>query len=104
MIDLNVPIWQLTGQQFLELTGLNKPSEVVYTPQSKTEYVYGIAGLAGIANCSLPTAQKLKNSGTIPYAQSGRKIIFEVSAVLEALKKGKGATGINSKKERLEHA
>jgi len=55
------------------------------------KYAYGIAGLAGIVNCSLPTAQKIKNSGTIPYAQVGRKIIFEVDVVLHALRNKKRA-------------
>jgi hypothetical protein len=85
MINLNVPIWQLTGQEFLELTGLNKPVEVIKAQPVK-QYAYGIAGLAAIANCSNPTAQKLKNSGLVPFMQSGRKIIWDVDAVLEALK------------------
>ncbi len=49
--------------------------------------VYGIAGLASILGCSVPTAQKLKNSGDIPFMQKGRKIVFDVDAVLQSLKK-----------------
>lgn len=48
-------------------------------------YVYGIGGLASLLNCSNVTAQKLKNSGKIPFTQSGRKIIFDREAVLSAL-------------------
>ena len=47
---------------------------------------YGIAGLAAVLGCSVPTAQKLKNSGDIPFMQRGRKIVFDVDAVLEAIK------------------
>jgi hypothetical protein len=85
MLNLNVPIWQLTGQEFLELTGLNKKqeSENVQVPR---RYVYGISGLARLANCSNPTAQKLKNSGRVPFMQHGRKIVFDVDAVLDAMK------------------
>ena len=51
------------------------------------KHVYGIAGLAAILDCSVPTAQKLKNEGRVPYFQEGRKIVFDVDAVLDAIKK-----------------
>lgn len=49
--------------------------------------VYGIAGLANIAGCSIPTAQRIKNSGKVRYIQNGRKLIFDVEQVLEDLAK-----------------
>ncbi len=49
--------------------------------------VYGISGLAAILDCSVPTAQKLKNEGKVPYFQEGRKIVFDVDQVLDAIKK-----------------
>lgn len=52
-------------------------------------YEYGIAGLARILNCSIVTAQKIKNSGKIPYQQVGRKVIFDVEKVLAAVQKVK---------------
>jgi excisionase family DNA binding protein len=48
-------------------------------------YIYGIAGLAGLLGCSNLTAQKIKNSGNIPFVQVGRKIIFDEDKVMEAL-------------------
>lgn len=88
MLNLNMPLGQLTGAQFLEL--LNRGD---YTPKiaEVKNYVYGIAGLASIAKCSLPTAQKIKNSGTVPFMQAGRKIIWDVDAVLQALENKKAA-------------
>lgn len=47
--------------------------------------VYGVMGLAELLNCSRPTAQKIKNSGKIPFAQVGRIIIFDAEKVLAAL-------------------
>jgi len=47
--------------------------------------VYGIIGLAELLNCSKPTAQKIKNSGKVPFSQIGRIIIFDVEKVLLAL-------------------
>ena len=58
-------------------------------PHDKTEeqpYLYSIKELANFIVCSIVTAQKLKNSKRIPYFQTGRKLIFEKSKILEALK------------------
>ena len=57
--------------------------------------VHGIAGLASILGCSIPTAQKMKNSGRVPYIQEGRKIVFEVEKVLEAMRDGEGRKGLS---------
>lgn len=58
-------------------------------PPDKTEeqpYLYSIKELAGFIGCSIVTAQKLKNKKRIPYFQTGRKLIFEKTKVLEALR------------------
>ncbi|MBR3567404.1 MAG: DUF3853 family protein [Salinivirgaceae bacterium] len=46
--------------------------------------VYGIKGLAGLLNISIPKAQNLKNSGTLDDAmyQIGRKLAFDADKVL----------------------
>lgn len=62
-----------------------KPMAEVKNDERK--YEYGIAGLARILDCSTTTAQKWKNSGKIPYKQIGRKVIFDVEKVLEAVSK-----------------
>lgn len=48
-------------------------------------YCYGIKGLAEFLNVSVPTSQKIKNSGRIPYSQSERTILFNKAEVLAAL-------------------
>lgn len=54
-------------------------------PADQPATVHGIAGLAGLYQCSLTTAQKIKNE--LPantYSQKGRKVCFFVSKVLMA--------------------
>jgi len=66
--------------QYLETTGERK-------------LIYSMQELADLLGTSLMTAQKIKNSGKIPFMQIGRKCIFDVDRVLAALenKPGKGA-------------
>ncbi|HOY32127.1 MAG TPA: DUF3853 family protein [Bacteroidales bacterium] len=54
-------------------------------PADPEPYVYGIKGLAEFLQVSTPTAQKIKNSGRVPYSQAERTIIFRKSEVLESL-------------------
>jgi hypothetical protein len=53
--------------------------------QPEKIYIHSIQGLADFLHFSIVTAQKLKNSGKIPYQQVGRKVIFEGNAVLAAM-------------------
>ncbi|KAA6330021.1 hypothetical protein EZS27_021225, partial [termite gut metagenome] len=48
-------------------------------------YVYGISGIARLFGCSIPTANRIKQSGKIDKAitQIGRKIIVEADLALE---------------------
>ena len=52
-------------------------------PEKK--YLYSIKALAEFMQCSIVTAQHMKNSGRIPYTQINRKVIFDCEAVLEAI-------------------
>jgi len=58
------------------------PPQVV-APEKK--YIHSIRGLANELHMSVVTCQKLKNSGRIPYKQEGRKVMFELNAVLDAM-------------------
>lgn len=58
-------------------------------PPEEPKFLHSIRELAEFLNCSVTTAQKLKNSGTIPFTQFGRKMIFNAQGVLDALKKKK---------------
>lgn len=49
------------------------------------EPIRGIHGLAKFLGVSPVTAQKLKNSGKIPYSQFERLVLFDPKKVLDAL-------------------
>lgn len=61
------------------------PAEVV----PEKHYEYGIAGIAKIFGCSIPTANRIKKSGVIDPAitQVARKIVIDVELALELAKK-----------------
>ncbi len=81
-------LWQMTGEEFLFLQQYAIPEEkataVVMTDTSK-KYVYGIGGIARLFGCSIPTANRIKQSGKIDKAitQIGRKIIVDADLALE---------------------
>ena len=85
----NKPLWQMTGEEFLQLANNNKsfvvaePPTVIDTTTKK--HVYGVAGIASLFGCSLPTAHRIKKSGVINRAitQIGRKIIVDAELALE---------------------
>lgn len=87
-IDLNKPLWQLTGGEFLELMEQIPTVTVDNTPKEK-RLVYGIAGIAQIFNCSMTTANRIKASGKIDRAisQCGRMITIDADLALELMKK-----------------
>lgn len=91
--DLNTPIWQLTVGEFLELQTKEDPdkAEVQNQPNGERKYVYGIAGIAELFDCSKTTANKIKSSGKIDKAirQIGRKIIVDARLALELAGKKK---------------
>jgi hypothetical protein len=60
------------------------------TVRNEKKYIYSIRELAGLLNCSTVTAMKLKKSGKLPFRQIGRKLIFEVDSVLNAMHTNKG--------------
>lgn len=53
--------------------------------QQESKILYSIRGLANFLGCSTVTAQRLKNSGRIPYWQIGRKVMFDSTKVLNAM-------------------
>ena len=84
------PVWQMTGEEllFLAQQGLTQPEGAVSETSSAKEerhFVYGLSGLARLFGCSLPTANRIKQSGKIDRAitQVGRKIIVDADLALE---------------------
>ncbi len=87
---LGKPVWQMTGEELLFLAQHSNSStsgEVIKASSAKEErrYVYGLAGIARLFGCSLPTANRIKQSGKINRAitQVGRKIIVDTDLALE---------------------
>ena len=78
---LDKPVWQMTGEELLFLTQHGKMSTSGETAKASSKeekrYVYGLAGIARLFGCRIPTANRIKQSGKINRAitQVGRKII-----------------------------
>lgn len=75
-IDPKTPIWQLTVEEFLEVSkNIN----------SYKKYEYGLKGLAKILGCSVSKASEVKSSGILNDAiiQNGNIIIIHIERALE---------------------
>lgn len=75
-IDPKTPIWQLTVEEFVEVSkNLN----------SEKKYEYGLKGLAKILGCSVSKASEVKSSGILNKAiiQNGNIIIIDKEKALE---------------------
>jgi hypothetical protein len=86
------PVALLTVGQLLSLLNSKEqttPEKFNNSIQNGKRYVYGLAGLASLLDCSKPTAQKIKDSGKISFVQSGRKLVFDADLVLFELSKRK---------------
>lgn len=90
------PVWQMTGEELLflqEHVVQKTESEPQPTVEIPKKYVYGINGIAKLFGCSIPTANRIKQSGKIDKAitQVGRKIVVDAELALElaASKTGK---------------
>ncbi len=83
---LDMPIWQMTGAEFLELQAMAPAQKAVEArPDSQSpRHVHGLRGLQELLQCSHTTASQLKSSGVLDgcYTQYGRKIVFNAEAVL----------------------
>ncbi|MBW4724709.1 DUF3853 family protein [Prevotella melaninogenica] len=97
---LGKPVWQMTGEELLFLaqhSNMFTSGEVTKGSSSKEErrYVYGLAGIARLFGCSLPTANRIKQSGKINRAitQVGRKIIVDADLALELAGRKTGGRG-----------
>ncbi|MFY1046723.1 DUF3853 family protein [Chryseobacterium sp. GP-SGM7] len=81
------PLWQMTGEEFLYLQQADghKEAEPIPFNNSLKKHVYGIVGIARLFGCSIPTANRIKQSGKIDEAvtQIGRKIIVDADLALE---------------------
>ena len=87
---LEKPVWQMTGEELLVLaqqgsTQREGDTQGKTSAKEERHFVYGLSGLARLFECSLPTANRIKQSGKINRAitQIGRKIIVDADLALE---------------------
>ena len=79
----------MTGEELLFLaqhSNMSTSGETVKaSSKEEKRYVYGLAGIARLFGCSLPTANRIKQSSKINRAitQVGRKIIVDADLALE---------------------
>ncbi|MFZ4414926.1 MAG: helix-turn-helix domain-containing protein [Bacteroidales bacterium] len=78
-------IFELTVSEFMELLKQQTNVPTIVEQKAETKMLYSIKELATFLQCSTVTAQKLKNSGRIPFAQTGRKCVFNGDAVMGAI-------------------
>jgi len=75
---LKKPLWQMTGEEFVQLSNLNSESNA---NQAKTQYAYGMRALGDALGCSLSTVFELKKCNVLNEAIVsfvGRRIVFDV--------------------------
>lgn len=91
---LDNPLFSMDAKELLEFLESGKgitleELQQAYQEQRQLEedgYLYSLRELADFLGCSVTTAQKIKNSGKIPYQQFGRKVIFRKSDVFKGMR------------------
>lgn len=96
-MDLEKPVGALTVQELLDTLQSIIPSQNLIQPEKAEctkRYVYGLKGLAELFNCSVATANRIKQDGCIDKAisQVGRKIVIDADLALELMKSNRKAS------------
>lgn len=80
----------MSGKEFVLLlqNAEKQPAKVSAEVVLERHYEHGIAGIAKIFGCSIPTANRIKKSGVIDSAitQVGRKIVVDSELTLSLAK------------------
>ena len=84
---LKMPVWQMTGEELLELQRLAAPKKIEPVETSQPRLAYGLRGLRELLGCSHTTANKIKHDPRLKgcFSQAGKKIVFDADKVLKAL-------------------
>ena len=83
---LQKTIGEMSGMEFIQLFKVANDVKADDSQENEEDkYWYGIAGIAELFHCSLPTANRIKKSGRIKKAitQIGRKIVVDKKMALE---------------------
>ena len=87
---LEKPICMMSGEEFVLLlqNAEKQPAKVPAEVVLERHYEYGIAGIAKIFGCSIPTANSIKKSGVMDSAitQMGRKRVIDSEMALSLAK------------------
>ena len=106
MLDFQKPLFQATIGDLKEaFTMALRDIELESEGKTKTapkRYVYGIAGLAKLFQCSQVTAQRIKSSGVIDDAvsQIGGVIVVDAEYALDLLRVSKKYHNTSLKKSK----
>lgn len=84
-ITSDTRIIDLTVGQLMDLFAKAQAPATQAQPKEEKRFVYGIAGIAQIFNCSMTTANRIKASGRINDAitQHGRIIVVDANKALQ---------------------
>lgn len=92
---LEKPICMMSGEELVLLlqNAEKQPAKVPAEVVPERHYEHGIAGIAKIFGCSIPTANRIKKSGVIDPAitQVGRKIVVDTELALSLVKEAESA-------------
>lgn len=94
------PIWQMTGEEFLQLNELTRTEE---SSESAHAYAYGIGELSKMIGCCQSTVYALKKQGVLDDAivsNIGRRIIFDVETARKLADDYQRAQRLERKEER----
>lgn len=84
-----MPLWQMTGEEFLFLQRNINNEDFHSSAKSETSrrYVFGIFGISKILGCSMVTAFDIKQSGKIDKAitEIGKIIVIDAQLAIELL-------------------
>jgi len=84
---LEKPLWQMTGEEFLQLNELTRSSSNSQQENNETKvYAHGINELATKLGCCQSTVYSLKKLGILDSAivsQIGKRIVFDVHRARE---------------------
>lgn len=79
---LEKPIWQMTGEEFLQLSELSRGNSSTTEEREPRIYAHGIGELASKLGCCPSTVYSLKKLGILDEAivsQIGKRIVFDVN-------------------------